>query len=51
MAPTTTTKTAAPKTANGAGVKKGPGRKTKNTKAKAAMIKMQAFCEFLMFDA
>lgn len=45
MAPATT-KTAAPKAANGAGVKKA-GRKPggKNSKAKTAMIKMQAFCK------
>ncbi|OAL49517.1 hypothetical protein IQ07DRAFT_644673 [Pyrenochaeta sp. DS3sAY3a] len=43
MAPATT-KTAAPKAANGAGVKKA-GKKPggKNSKAKTAMIKMQAF--------
>lgn len=44
MAPATT-KTAAPKTASTAGVKKAgrPKSSGKNTKAKAAMIKMQAF--------
>ena len=44
MAATATTKTAAPKTPKAsAGVKKGPGRPGKNNKAKAAMVKMQAF--------
>ncbi|KAJ4377889.1 hypothetical protein N0V83_000719 [Neocucurbitaria cava] len=44
MAPTTT-KTATPKATGGAGVKKAgrPKAKAKNSKARTAMIKMQAY--------
>lgn len=56
MAPTTT-KTATPKAASTAGVKKaGPAKATgKKTGARTAMVKMQAYCKFQppkrVFDA
>jgi hypothetical protein len=54
MAAATTTKTATPKAANGAGVKKTApkgGRGGKKNNARAAMVKMQAYCESTKFDA
>lgn len=51
----TTTKTATPKAANGAGVKKAGapkgGRVGKKNNARNAMAKMQAYCKFTTFDA
>lgn len=52
--PATTTKTATPKAANAAGVKKtGPkgGRVGKKNNARTAMAKMQAYCKSALFDA
>jgi hypothetical protein len=48
-----TTKTATPKAKpTSAGVKKGPVAKAgKKGKARTAMIKMQAYCKFIDFDA
>lgn len=54
MATATTTKTATPKAANGAGVKKAApkgGRVGKKSNARNAMVKMQAYCKSATFDA
>jgi hypothetical protein len=50
MAPTTT-KTATPKAAPTAGVKKAGRPAGKSNKARTAMAQMQAYCKSLPFDA